>query len=117
MDAPRYQRWKTFHAANPQVYELFQRFAVDALRMERRKRFGARVIWERLRWYTQVETNGTDFRLNDHYPPYYARLLMLERPDDFGDFFELRDARFDVSLDQMRADFFGDNGHTQRELF
>lgn len=106
-----------FHALNPQVYDLFRRFAVDALRMERRQRFGARMIWERLRWYTQVETNGCDFKLNNIFTPYYARLLMLERPDDFGGFFELRDSRFDVSLDDMRRDFFGNGTFNQRELF
>lgn len=118
MDAPsRYQRWRAFHEANPGVYDLFRRFAVDALRQERRQRFGARMIWERLRWYTQVETNGSDFKLNNDFAPYFARLLMLERPDDFGDFFELRDSRFDVSLDQMKADFFGNGHFEQGELF
>lgn len=113
----RYHRWKDFHNNNPQVYDLFVRFARQARDRERRQRFGARMIWERLRWYTQIETNdATAFKLNDHYPPYYARLLMLEHPDDFAEFFELRDSRFDVTLDQMRADFFGTD-FIQREIF
>lgn len=117
MNGCRYSRWRAFHDANPDVYRLFKKFAVDARRMQRRKRYGARMIWERLRWHVQVETTGSDYKLNDHYPPYYARLLMLERPDDFGEFFELRDARFDVSLEQMRRDFFGNGTFNQKELF
>lgn len=48
------------------------------------------MIWERMRWYTMVEAKDqTDFKLNDHYPPYYARKFMGEHVSYQG-FFELR---------------------------
>jgi len=92
----RYDRFKAFHKANPQVYVLFVRFAEMARTKGRRPRFGARMIGERIRWYTAVETTSTDdYKINDHFWPYYARLLMLTRPE-FDGFFERRDARFDI---------------------
>lgn len=83
------RKFRAFDAANPHVYELFQKFTLDAIRAGR-KRFGARMIWERMRWYTMVEAKDqTDFKLNDHYPPYYARKFMGEHVSYQG-FFELR---------------------------
>ncbi len=87
-DATIQERFAEFHRDNPKVYELFQRFTYQALQTGR-KRFGARMIWERMRWYTTVETNDLEFKLNDHYPPYYARLFMARHPKYAG-FFETR---------------------------
>ena len=83
----RFQRWLKFHRENPKVWKLFQYFAWEAWGV--RERFGARMIWERMRWYTQVETTDCDYKLNDHYPPYYARLLAWTF-EEFDSFFELR---------------------------
>lgn len=90
----RLTAWREFHRANPQVFALFVRFSKEA--RKQRGRFGARMIGERIRWYTQVETNGDEYRLNDHWWPYYARLAMLTEPDLAG-FFETRGARFDAT--------------------
>lgn len=90
-DPPLLAAWKVFHAANPKVYALFERFALEAARRGR-TRFGARMIWERMRWYVKVET--TDqlaglYKLNDHHHPYYAREFVRRRPE-FRDLFEFR---------------------------
>ena len=83
-------RFDTFHAEHPQVWKLFLRFVKEALQAKR-KRFGARMIWERMRWYSLVEVDdGSDFKLNDHYPPFYARLFMDTYPQYAG-FFEIRE--------------------------
>lgn len=95
-----FTRWAEFHRANPQVFDLFRRFALEA-RREHRGQFGARLIGERIRWYTQVETQSADgFKLNDHYWPYYARLLMAIHPEEFAKFFELRGG-LDVNEDEI----------------
>lgn len=91
----RFERFKQFHRDNPRVFELFKRFAESALENGRRRRFGARMIGERIRWYTAIETSDEEYKVNDHFWPYYARLLMLT-DDRFTDFFERRDNRFDV---------------------
>ena len=54
---------------------------------------GARTIWEAMRWTFIVErAAGERWRLNDHYPPHYARLAMESEPDLAG-FFDLRRVR------------------------
>ena len=74
------QRFGEYHAANPKVYELFERFTVEAY-LRRRKRIGAKMIVERIRWYTKVETQGDAFKINNSYTSRYVRLLTEKRPD------------------------------------
>jgi hypothetical protein len=97
----RYYAFREFHWRNPQVYKLFTHFANQAL-MSGREYFGARMIGERIRWYTRVETTDADFKVNDHVWPYYARLLMLE-DSRFRGFFSLRDRFFDADEAEMRT--------------
>jgi hypothetical protein len=86
--------FQAFHRSNPKVYKLFKKFALDAKDWGR-KRFGARFIWERMRWYIHIETRDSKFKLNDHFPPFYARKLMREVPAMRG-FFELRPSAADA---------------------
>ena len=76
--------WADFHKANPAVYATFERFALEALK--HRRKFGARMIWERMRWEVLIVTRGSDYKLNDHYTPFYARLFMREHPEHAGCF-------------------------------
>lgn len=99
----RFADFCEFHKANPQVFTLFRQFAESALLSGNRRRFGARMIGERIRWYTAVETTDQEFKINDHHWPYYARLLMLSDPR-FEGFFERRDAQFDVDDETIRSE-------------
>ena len=96
---PRFAAFVQFHRANPRIYGLFIRFALEGA-VSGRKRFGARMVGERIRWYCNVETRSKDeFKVNDHHWPYYARMAMLDEPSLEG-IFERRDAHFDAS-DEM----------------
>jgi hypothetical protein len=97
----RFEGWKKFHSDNPVVYEYFLRFALDAIEAGR-TRFSARAIGERIRWYTQIETNDPDYKINDHYWPYYARLL-TGTDERFASFFVLKSTRFDSSIEEIVA--------------
>lgn len=90
----RFDAFIAFHRANPFVFEQFARFAKQA-KETGMERCGARLLGERIRWYLQVETRTDDYKINNNHWPYYARLLMLTRPE-FDGFFERRDANFDV---------------------
>lgn len=68
-----------FHAANPAVYKLFKKYALQATRAGR-KNFGVAMIWERMRWHTMVETQGDAYRLNNNHRAYYARMFMSDYP-------------------------------------
>lgn len=78
-----------FHRANPEIFELFKRFATEA-RLSGRKYYGAKAIMEKIRWEINIEQKG-DFKVNDHYTSCYVRLLISEDPS-FKDFFEVRRA-------------------------
>ncbi len=85
----RTERFERFHRDNPEVYRLFLQFARQA-KAAGRERIGARLIGERIRWQTTVETSDPDFKVNDHFWPFYARLAMREHADLEG-LFETRD--------------------------
>jgi hypothetical protein len=86
-----HERFAQFHQENPHVYQLFKRFAFEAIGA-RRGRFSARTILHRIRWYTSVETNDPDgFKVNDHWSPYYGRMFVRDHPEHEG-FFETRRA-------------------------
>jgi hypothetical protein len=44
-----------FHAENPEVYQLLRKFACQA-KGAGRKKFGMKMLFERVRWYTEIET-------------------------------------------------------------
>jgi hypothetical protein len=78
-----------FHRAHPEIYRLL----VEKARLIRNRgirHYSMRTIWEVLRWHADLgRAEHEDYKLNDHYPPYYARLIMHQEPDLQG-FFELR---------------------------
>lgn len=72
----RYFEWKTL---NPNVYDLFRRFARERLLQQRR--FGMKALVERVRWESPIPVVPSDgFRLNDHYTAYLIRDLITEMP-------------------------------------
>jgi hypothetical protein len=77
-----FRRW---HVQNPRVWELFQKFAYQLWNSGRR-RYGARSIIERIRWETDVQTAGSEFKIGDHCISCYAR-LMIVHDDRFKNFF------------------------------
>jgi hypothetical protein len=77
-----------FHESNPKVYLLFSKFAVEAAQANRGT-FGVSAIFERMRWFTNIETRGEEFKLNNNYSAYYGRLWMRNNPEHDG-FFSTR---------------------------
>lgn len=83
------RRFQKFHAANPEVYELFKRFTFQAIQRGR-SNYSADAVFHRIRWHVDIETRSVDdFKLNDHYTACYARLFMRDFPAHEG-FFETR---------------------------
>lgn len=78
--SPQQEAFERFHVANPQVYQLFRRFTLEAVNAGR-KRFSARTVLHRIRWYTAVETaDPSGFKVNDHWSPFYARMFIEDHP-------------------------------------
>jgi hypothetical protein len=103
--ALREQRFEAFHSANPHVYAELRRLALEAKRNGARK-IGIRMLWEVMRWnqrgYLHTDDpNSSTFKLNDHYPPFYARLLTTQEPELAG-LFELRGEHL-AAIESVRA--------------
>lgn len=88
---PLDEQFKLFHAANPQVYELFRALTRRLVQAGRRK-VGAKMVWERIRWEYALATEGDAYKLNNNLTSRYARLVM-EREPDLAGIFETRELR------------------------
>lgn len=82
------QRFRAFHEANPSVYKEFRSLAFQ-MRGTGRKTYGARSIFEVLRWHRNLSTKGDVFILNNDFTSVYVRLLISDYPE-MRSFFELR---------------------------
>jgi hypothetical protein len=83
------ERFDAFHADNPHVYDTLVRLAREWLDVTGLPRLGIKMLFERARWEIAIATQATDFKLNNDYTAFYARLLMAREPDLAG-LFELR---------------------------
>lgn len=81
--------WWEWHLQNPEVYELFKKYTFEAINAGH-KHYSAYAIVERIRWHTEVETKGDEFKINNNHRPYYARLFMYHHKEHEG-FFRLRE--------------------------
>lgn len=83
------ERFEIFHRDNPQVYDTLLRLAREWTRQTGGRKLGISALFERARWDLALATSDPDFKLNNSYRAYYARLLMHENPDLRG-LFDLR---------------------------
>lgn len=89
-DGSLYGKWKAFHEANPSVYELFEHYAFEAIHAGF-EHYGAQSVIERVRWDTSIKTQGDEFnfKINNNWTAFYARLFMENHPRYEG-FFRTR---------------------------
>ena len=83
----RKAKWWSWHKKNPQVYELFEQFSLQAIK-KGHKRLSAWLIINRVRWETSVETYGDPFKISNDYIAFYSRYFMHRYPQHKG-FFKL----------------------------
>jgi hypothetical protein len=85
------QRFEEFHLTHPQVYLMFERFAL-ALINKGHKKLGAKMIIERIRWEITFEQKPEDergFKINNDFVAHYARMFIKNHPQ-YKDYFEFR---------------------------
>ena len=86
------ERFELFDAANPHVYDLLERMALDLVKRGH-SRIGIKMLWETLRYRYAVETTGdAEYRLNNIYTSRYARKLTERQPSLVGHI-ELRELK------------------------
>jgi hypothetical protein len=78
-----------YHQDNPQVYEAFKRLTFQLINAGR-ENFSASAVVERIRWGVSIGEYGSDdFKINNNYRAFYARLFHMEHPNHDG-FFRTR---------------------------
>ena len=79
------ERWWEWHLNNPHVYQMFERFALEAIR-KGHEHLSAWLIVNRIRWESTVVTRGEDFKVSNDFIAYYARLFHALNPEHAGFF-------------------------------
>lgn len=80
--------FEQFDKENSKVWELFVKFAFRAINRGF-KHYGAKTIFEAIRYHCDITTTGSEFKLNNNYTAYYARKFHRTYPQHDG-FFETR---------------------------
>ena len=92
------ERFRAFHAANPDVYVALCTMA-RRLRRRGHSKYSIKGLFEVLRFQmATMETTDSDFRLNNNFTAYYARMIMAREADLRG-FFTLREQRIPFAVD------------------
>lgn len=84
-------QWEVFHEKNPHVYELIKKFTYEVIKAGRRS-YSINAIFERVRWHTNIETSGAEFKISNNHRAYYARLFLKEHPE-YPNFFKTKELR------------------------
>lgn len=89
------RKFRVFHENNPHVFMKLRALALD-LKQRGLEKYSIKGLYEVVRWQYAFEYGKDEqYRLNNNYTAYYARLLMEAEPDLKG-FFSLRTSGADV---------------------
>jgi hypothetical protein len=97
-------KFERFHAESPEVYRTLVALARQWVVRTGRARIGIATLYERARWELAISTSDPDFKLNNTYRAYYARLIMLQERN-LEHLFEVRSSEADEWLDDARATY------------
>lgn len=87
-------RFDAFHRANPHVYDAIVKLSRTA-KSRGTERYSMARVFEVLRW-SSLDTTGSEWKLNNSYRAFYARMVM-ERESGLSGFFETRIQRGKVA--------------------
>ncbi len=82
------EQFAVYHDENPQIWKEFQRRTFALLKKSHRHHLGAQMIMEVIRYFSLIEGND-EYKINNNYSGYYARLFMETYPEYQG-LFETR---------------------------
>ena len=89
--------WWNWHRANPHVWDLFVKYTFQVIATGR-DHYSVNAIFERIRWHTDIETNGDIFKISNNHRAYYARYFHHCYPEHDG-FFRTAKLRSEEELD------------------
>lgn len=97
-DASIAERFEAFHRENPHVYRTLVRLAREWVNSTGRHKLGIKTLYERARWDIAIATSAPDFKLNNNFTAFYARLIQKQEPDLDG-LFNVRASEADAWLE------------------
>jgi len=89
-------RFMEFHQKNPEVYRTLFQLAYN-LYVKGIRKYGIAGLWEVMRWQMTMELADEEFKLNNDYKAFYARLLMAQNSFLEG-FFTVRNSEADEAF-------------------
>ncbi len=90
------ERFDDYHKNNPEVYDLFRRYTLQAIQSGY-KHFGSQMIIEKIRWQTAIVKGDHDFKINNDFAAFYSRMFTMEYPS-YSDYFRTRKSVADELL-------------------
>jgi HPt (histidine-containing phosphotransfer) domain-containing protein len=97
----RKEAWWGWHKKNPQVWNKFEEYTLEAIATGR-KHYSHWAIINRIRWNREIETNGGEFKISNDYISFYARLFHARHPDHH-DFFRLKQFKEEKLIDNLKS--------------
>ena len=93
--------FEQFNSSNPHVFCEFEKQALMAINKGREK-ISAKLIINWIRWNECLRTSDQNFRINDAYQSYYARLFIKKYPE-YESRFEFRKLRNEEEAPYMKV--------------
>jgi hypothetical protein len=84
----RKAEFDVWHKDNPMIWAYFQRFSLEAV-AKNCKKISHWLIINRIRWEVYVLTTGEDFKIDNNFIAFYAR-LWIEKYPQHKDLFNIK---------------------------
>jgi len=97
----RKEVWWEWHKANPEVWLKFEEYTLEAIKSGR-KNYSHWAIINRIRWHSEIETSGGEFKISNDYICFYARLFHARYPEH-KDFFRLKQLKEEKMIDELQT--------------
>ncbi len=83
------EKFEKYHRENPAVYRAMVLLCQQWINRTGRRKLGINSLVERVRWEIAIATNDPEFKINNNFAPWYARLIMRQEPE-LAELFDLR---------------------------
>ena len=97
----RKRKWWDWHKKNPQVWDKFESYTLEAINSGRKK-YSHWAIINRIRWNREIETNGGEFKISNDYICFYARTFIAYNPEH-KDFFKLKPLKEEKLIKELES--------------
>jgi hypothetical protein len=104
----RKKEWWAWHRMNPEVWEKFEEYTLEAIHSGNRRHYSHWAIVNRIRWNREIETQGGEFKISNDHIAFYARLFHARHPDYDG-FFKLKPLKEEREMLLLKAQGYNGN--------